>query len=400
MHDRIVLRRIFGILLAVLVPVLAIGGLSYARAVPDIDTSTATLTAPVGAPTLFWPDAGQSAVGAVGSGVFASYGAQTPVATASVAKIITALAVLKQKPLSPGEQGPTLTLGSADVNFYNQYKGQGGSVTAVSDGEQISEYQALEAMLLPSADNMADSLAVWAFGSLNAYHAYATQLIQSLGLTDTAIGSDASGFSPDTTSTAQDLVLLGGAALQNPVLAKIVSEHTATIPIAGTIKNTDTLLGQDGFVGIKTGNSDQDAGCFLGAATITLSGGQSVTIVAAAMNQVSLPAALSNVSRIVESAKNAFSVETPVKAGQTLVTYHAPWLKHDVTAIASKNLTAAAWQGTVTLPHFNLTPVHVGLKTGAQVGTISVTAGTQTVTSPVVLTHDIPPPSFWWRVFR
>jgi D-alanyl-D-alanine carboxypeptidase (penicillin-binding protein 5/6) len=42
-------------------------------------------------------------------------------------------------------------------------------------GEELSEYQALQALLLPSANNIAETLARWAFGSIDAYNAYANQ---------------------------------------------------------------------------------------------------------------------------------------------------------------------------------------------------------------------------------
>ncbi len=35
-----------------------------------------------------------------------------------------------------------------------------------------------------------------------------------------------------------------------------------TLPVAGTVRNTDSLLGQDGFVGVKTGSDDAAGGCF------------------------------------------------------------------------------------------------------------------------------------------
>jgi D-alanyl-D-alanine carboxypeptidase (penicillin-binding protein 5/6) len=41
-----------------------------------------------------------------------------------------------------------------------------------------------------------------------------------------------------------------------------VSLSSATLPVAGTVRNTNTLLGQDGFVGIKTGSDDAAGGCF------------------------------------------------------------------------------------------------------------------------------------------
>ncbi len=51
-------------------------------------------------------------------------------------------------------------------------------------------------------------------------------------------------------------------AMRLPVFASIVATPSATLPVAGTVRNTDTLLGYDGFVGIKTGSDDAAGGCF------------------------------------------------------------------------------------------------------------------------------------------
>src|SRR5439155_5869086 len=37
---------------------------------------------------------------------------------------------------------------------------------------------------------------------------------------------------------------------------------SATLPVAGTVHNTNILLGHDGFVGVKTGSDDAAGGCF------------------------------------------------------------------------------------------------------------------------------------------
>jgi D-alanyl-D-alanine carboxypeptidase (penicillin-binding protein 5/6) len=47
-----------------------------------------------------------------------------------------------------------------------------------------------------------------------------------------------------------------------PVLAGIVAERSATLPVAGTVQNTNALLGLDGFVGVKTGSDRAAGGCF------------------------------------------------------------------------------------------------------------------------------------------
>ena len=155
---------------------------------------------------------------------------------------------------------------AADVAIYQQDVSEDQSVAAVQAGETITEYQALQALLLPSANNMATTLTDWAFGSQAAYLSFANAYAKQLGMTDTTF-ADASGFSPDTVSVPSDLVLLGEAGMQNSVIAEIVNEPTAVIPVAGTISNVDINVqpshATNQLNGIKTGNTDQAGGCFL-----------------------------------------------------------------------------------------------------------------------------------------
>ena len=193
------------------------------------------------------------------------------IAAASTIKIITALAILDKKPLQTGQQGPYITLGTSDVAIYQDYLRRGGSVAKVAAGEKISQYQALQAMLLPSANNIADSLVIWAFGSQKAYLSYAADFVASIGLKNTHL-ADASGFSPNSTSTAEDLVTAGLKAMRNPVIAEIVAQKQAKIPIAGVIQNVNWLLGKDGIIGIKTGHTDEAGGCYLFASRMIIAG--------------------------------------------------------------------------------------------------------------------------------
>jgi len=126
--------------------------------------------------------------------------------------------------------------------------------------------------LLPSANNLADTLAVWAFGSLDEYRTAATALVRSLGMTSTTVGTDASGFSPSTTSTARDLTLLAAAAARHPVVAEIVARDHAVLSGVGTVYNTNSLLGRPGVVGLKTGTTAEAGGVFLFAAKVGAAG--------------------------------------------------------------------------------------------------------------------------------
>ena len=125
--------------------------------------------------------------------------------TASTAKMILGLTIMQAKPFALGESGENITIDENFYQIYVDYLASGGSVSKVSVGEEISEYDALMSVFLPSSNNMADTLAIWAFGSLENYHNYAAKMLEDWGISNTTIGIDASGFDASTTSTAADL---------------------------------------------------------------------------------------------------------------------------------------------------------------------------------------------------
>lgn len=390
--------RIFGVCALVLGAVLSASGFAiYAKPLPVL-VARAVVPASVAAtqPVLQWPGMGEAALGANGFGVLATHGAQVNSPTASVAKVMDALMVLRVRPLTLGHQGPRITISQADVDLYNSYLAQGGSVAKVVAGEQITEYQALQALLLPSADNMADTLADWAYGSISAYSATANAYAGSIGMAHSHFGSvDASGLSPTTVSTAHDLVLLGLAALKNPVSAQIVNQSAATIPVAGTIHNVNWLLGSHDINGIKTGNSDQAGGVFLFSACQTFAGGRRVIVVGAVMEPTgTLYRAIASAVPLLKSAEASFSSTTLVRAGDLLGTYHVPWAG-TVDVVAAKSLTAITWRGQAANPEISLRPLRIPAIQGIQVGTATYD---KVGATPLITAQAIANPSWHWRL--
>ncbi|MFN2537525.1 MAG: D-alanyl-D-alanine carboxypeptidase, partial [Mycobacteriales bacterium] len=83
---------------------------------------------------------------------------------------------------------------------------------------------------------------------------------RELGMADT-IYTDASGFAASTVSTARDQLLLLRAALRRPELAQVMGSTSAVLPVEGRVHNTNSLLGQDGFLAGKTGSTSAAGGC-------------------------------------------------------------------------------------------------------------------------------------------
>jgi D-alanyl-D-alanine carboxypeptidase (penicillin-binding protein 5/6) len=174
---------------------------------------------------------------------------------------MTAYLVLRDHPLRPGQDGPTITLTDADVADTYRRAGQDESVMPIAAGEQLTELQALQAVLLPSANNIAAVLARWDAGSEGRFVARMNATARSLGMTHTRY-TDPSGYDDATVSTAADQVRIVDLAMRLPVFASIVATPSATLPVAGTVHNTNGLLGHDGFVGVKTGSTAAAGGCF------------------------------------------------------------------------------------------------------------------------------------------
>jgi D-alanyl-D-alanine carboxypeptidase (penicillin-binding protein 5/6) len=352
----------------------------------------------VAASQLSWPSVGQAAIGITPSGVLASHGEQTAIPIASTAKVLTTLSILRKHPLSKGQPGPTITITQDDVAIYNHYLSIDGSVAAVTVGAKFTEYQMLQAIMLPSANNMADSLAIWAFGSLDAYAEFARTVSQQLGMTHTRIGTDASGFDPGTVSTAHDLVLLGQAAMGNPVLAEIAAQKSAVIPVAGTINNVNFLLGTNNIVGLKTGNTDQAGGVFLGAAKVSVRG-TPLTIVSAVVGSNNLYDALAFSVPLLESAQNNFDTVTVLKAGSVVGSYSLPW-GGTATATTTQNLSILAWKGADIPIDVSLQPINSRTSRHDRVGTATVKASpySGTTTTGVELNSTPTRPSALWRL--
>src|SRR5437762_6975859 len=212
-------------------------------------------------PSTVWPAHGQAAFVQTGRSQVKAGPNQHAAAIASVAKVMTAYVVLRDHPLEVGQDGPTITLTDADVADTDRRAGRDESVVPVASGERLTERQALQALLLPSANNIAAVLARWDAGSVDRFVARMNGTARSLGMTRTRY-TDPSGYDDATVSTAADQMRIVDRSMRLPVFASVVATPSVTLPVAGTVHNTNTLLGYDGFVGVKTGSDDAAGGCF------------------------------------------------------------------------------------------------------------------------------------------
>jgi D-alanyl-D-alanine carboxypeptidase (penicillin-binding protein 5/6) len=148
--------------------------------------------------------------------------------------------------------------------------GVGESLADVPAGGRLPLADMLRAMLLPSGNNVAYSLAVDVGGSVARFVSMMNALaaLLNLGRTHftTPIGLDTPG---DNYSTATDLARLARVVLRDPLIAKIVDQTSARLADGVVVDNRNDLVGAYRWiVGVKTG-STQDAGqCLVAAASL------------------------------------------------------------------------------------------------------------------------------------
>jgi D-alanyl-D-alanine carboxypeptidase (penicillin-binding protein 5/6) len=216
------------------------------------------------------PHEGQTAIGLTGSRL-ETYGDQRAAPIGSVAKVMTAYLILRHHPLHKDSDGPALHIHADDVRDYKSRISSGQSLLEVRDGDELSERQALAALLIPSANNIADLLADWDADSVDDFVSEMNATAAEFGLRHTHY-VDPSGFEPATVSTAIDQSRLAEHAMRIPVFAELVALRSVDLPRAGTVRNYNAMLGHDGVIGVKTGTTDQAGGNVVFAAQVEVHG--------------------------------------------------------------------------------------------------------------------------------
>jgi serine-type D-Ala-D-Ala carboxypeptidase (penicillin-binding protein 5/6) len=332
----------------------------------------------------------------------------------SIAKTMTALLILALHPLQPGEQGPLVTMTPADVALYREALSQQGSAVAVDTGERWSERDMLLALMLPSANNIAETLARWASGDRKVFIGLLNQRAAALSMTRTHF-DDPSGVSAATVSTTRDLVLLGRAALGDATLAGIVSTRSAVLPDGAAVVNLDVLLSsQPGWLGIKTGWTPNAGGCLLFAAEHTYATGTPpVVLIGAVLAQPPKPGidpghpelggAVQTAQLAVSTAfGNQVAVDFANLAPHVTGSITTPWSSTSTLELgrADDKYTVVARGASLVLTT-SVLQLRAPLTAGAQVGQVyGVGPDGLAVKWTLRTAGAVAGPSLWWKLFH
>lgn len=348
-------------------------------------------------PSFAWPHEGQAAAEVLGIGVVGTSGAQEPVPIASVAKMMTAYLTLQEHPLRPDGQGFTIRISSADVAEQEQRVAVGQSTIPVQVGEHLSERQALEALMVPSANNIAELLAAHSHGGHDAFVARMNATARELGMRRTRY-TDPSGYDDRTVSTASDQLKLTASAMRVPTFAAIVNRRSVELPVAGTVENYNGLVGSDGYVGVKTGSDRAAGGCFAFAKRVTVDGHR-LTVLGVVLDQREGPvieAALNAGQRLGDSIAAALRVHTVLPAGTSAFTVRSSDGRR-TTAATRTALSEIGWGG-LTLP----VRVHADggvtrVRQDQRLGSVAIGSSGGNATDAIA-THAAGDPSLGWRL--
>ncbi len=430
---------------------LLVGGWAGAQRV-DHPTAQTTLLSPLrpslavpgSTPILPWPTVGQGAVAIPSLSYALQSGPEAPVPIASLTKMATAVVILRDHPIPAGGSGPSITLTADDVNQYDDDLEQDETNIPLLVGEQLTELQMLEALMNQSANDIAYSLAVWDAGTEPAFVSKMNTLARSIGASDTHF-VDASGYQPQSVSTAADMLRIAAAGMTIPAFADVVAMPTVTLPLVGTVHNIVSEVGSNGVVGIKSGFTSQAWGCMVLAGYRTI-GGRSVLVLASALGQrvtlhaaspvrpspmtpsptapgatsgTTLPGATTVpqdpldaqfpllyagpvVEQLLDATESAIVPVTVSSKGQVLTVESSTWggIRHQAPVVTLGTAWLFGWPGQHVAVATKPLRGSAARRPDGRVGTALYELGSQIEAVPLELAARMVEPTWWWRLIH
>ncbi|MFI8852577.1 serine hydrolase [Streptomyces sp. NPDC053499] len=374
------------------------------RPLPDPElsmTAAGTYTFEGDKPSMPWPSEGQAVIDVDGLGSFGSYGKQKPVPIASVAKVMTAYVILRDHPVKKGTKGEMIPVDQKAEDEAG-LSAQNESTVKVKAGQKISQREAMDAIMIASANNVARLLARWDAGSEKAFVKKMNAAAKDLGMTNTHY-TDPSGLTASTVSTAADQVKLGKKVMESPLFREVVRQPQYVDTNGKKQSNWNRLVPMDGVVGIKTGTTTKAGGNLLFAAEKEIAGTKQL-IIGAVLGQYQpsiLDTVLAASKKLIDAGQDALEATKVVKKGQ-VVGYVDDKLGGKTPVVATKDVTAVGWPGLKvklkltdsgkTIPH------EAG--PGTKVGSLTVGDGPGQVKVPVALQSDLTEPGFGAKLTR
>ncbi|SOD63507.1 D-alanyl-D-alanine carboxypeptidase [Streptomyces zhaozhouensis] len=352
-----------------------------------------------------WPEQGQAQLDVQGLGSFGSSGEQEPVPIASVAKVMTAYVILRDHPMDPETDGASIPV-DQQAEDEVELIAENESIVEVTAGQELTQREAIQAIMIASANNVARLLARWDAGSEEAFVEKMNEAAEELGMTDTTY-TDPSGLRPETVSTAADQTKLGREVMKDPFFREVVRMPSYVDSEGKEQLNWNHLVPLDGVVGIKTGTTTTAGGNLLFAAEQQV-GDNTQLIVGAVLAQPPHPSDNSILTGALTAGKELIDfgqeqlVAEPMLAAGDVVGEVDDGLGGGVPLVITEDLPVVGWPGLdVGLELVeNADGVPGSGEAGTVVGTLRAGDGEGAVEVPVALGEALSEPSFGARLTR
>lgn len=256
------------------------------------------------------------------------------------------------------------------------YRGAAAESTlGLEGGERMAVRDLLRALLLPSANDAAITLARGVAGSPQAFVAQMNAEAQRLHLTETHFANPIGLDDRDNYSSPHDLAMLARRLLRDPRFASVVDLPRATLTTGAhprTVLNRNDLVRSYPFVdGVKTGHTNAAGYCLVGAAR--RGGTQVISVV---LGEPSEAARNSESLALLRYGLDQFKTVHPLKRTKTLALVPVNWFSgvhirlrpdRDVSLSVPRDAHVRLY---VKLPF----PVHLSgpMRPGTRVGSVTV----------------------------
>lgn len=197
--------------------------------------------------------------------------ADKKVAPASLTKIMTALVVLQNE----SNLNRKMTISEEAIK---SIAGTGSSTSGLMSGEELTVYEVLCCLLIPSGNDAANALAIEYGGSIEGFVKMMNEAAKSLGCKNTNFENAHGLDSPNHLTTANDLVIITKAALEYPAFETITNSYIYDLPAtnkhnARRIVTSNDLINpyrnayNKSVKGIKTGTTGNAGRCLISCAS-------------------------------------------------------------------------------------------------------------------------------------
>jgi D-alanyl-D-alanine carboxypeptidase (penicillin-binding protein 5/6) len=211
-------------------------------------------------------------------------------------------------------------------------------------GERMRVRDLLYGLLLPSASDAAQTLAVGVSGSVPAFVSAMNRAARRLGLDDTSYANPIGLDDPGNYSSADDLVTLASILLRNRLFARIVDTPAAELHSgdhARTVTSRNNLLGRVPWVnGVKTGHT-------LGAGYVLVGSGtqDSTTLISAVLGTGSEFSRDEDTLKLLDYGFSLYHQVRPVSRGEELADPKLDYRGDHLSLVARRALPIKVREG-------------------------------------------------------